>query len=533
MEVNDYIIIGSGCCGAIAAKTLVDKGLQVLMLDAGKNETERQKIIQKNFIHFRLSEENQQKELLGENFEALYNLFRTNPLHLTASRNFVIDGINELLKWQGNDFSPTESLAKGGLGNAWGLGSYVYSDNELKETGLPVNEMKEAYKWVSNVVGISGGDDESAFYANGNLFTPQKAIPLDFSGQSLYDKRTKKHDTLAKKGFTIGRTPLAVSTENTMNGEMYKEDDWDFYNTQPSSGYRPVYTLNQLKAKQNFKYEGNQLVLKFNETDNYIEIETIDISTKESKKYCTKKLIISTGALGTARIMMRSLNVDKLPLISNPYHTIPSLQLKHLGASNVGYQTGLAQLSLYYDEDGTHTKVTMGSLYSYRSLMAFRLLKELPMDIKNGMQFLKLLQPALNVTGVFFSEYGSDNKYIQRVNDTNSLTGDSMRSHYPLSDFEKEKITKIEKAFKGALRLLGTIPLKTKQNPNGASIHYGGTLPFTINGKKGFLNSNGKLNNFKNVYVADGSGFTFLSGKGLTLTLMAYAHLVANNASKH
>lgn len=68
MEVNDYIVVGSGCCGALAAKTIVDKGLQLLMLDAGKIETEKQKSFHKSFIDFRLTETNQQEELLGENF---------------------------------------------------------------------------------------------------------------------------------------------------------------------------------------------------------------------------------------------------------------------------------------------------------------------------------------------------------------------------------------------------------------------------------------------------------------------------------
>lgn len=529
MEINNYIIIGSGCSGAMAAKTIIDAGLQVLILDVGFTSNKAQKPAQ-SFIDFRNSSENQEETILGSEFEALSHLLKENPLHLTPNRNFVVKQVNELLQWQAGDFYPTESLAKGGLGNAWGLGSYVYSDNELKETGLPIEEMKDAYKWVSNIVGISGGNDDSADYANGCLFTPQKAIPLDFNGESLYRSYSKKQKRLKQNGFIIGRTPLAVSTENEKNGEIYKQDDWDFYNTQPSSGYRPAYTINNLQKENNFKYESNQLVLKFGEQNDIVEVETFDVANNEIKKYYCKKLIICSGTLGTARLVMRSLQIDKLPLISNPYHNIPSFQPRHLGAANIGYQTGLAQLSMYYDADKTHTQIAMGSVYSYRSLMSFRLLKEFPMDSKTGTQFLKLLMPALNITGIFFPEYGSDSKYIERIKDSNSLTSDSLKGTYQLSDKEKLSIKKIEKAFKNALFALGTVPLKVQRNSYGSSIHYGGILPFTHKGKEGLLNNRGHLKGYKNIYIADGSGFTFLSGKGLTLTLMAYAHLVAKNA---
>ena len=72
-----------------------------------------------------------------------------------------------------------------------------------------------------------------------------------------------------------------------------------------------------------------------------------------------------------------------------------------------------------------------------------------------------------------------------------------------------------------------------KQNPAGASIHYGGTLPFAENGSNGSTHPKGRLNGFKQVFIADGSGFQFLSGKGLTLTLMANAHNVAKHAAEH
>ena len=67
----------------------------------------------------------------------------------------------------------------------------------------------------------------------------------------------------------------------------------------------------------------------------------------------------------------------------------------------------------------------------------------------------------------------------------------------------------------------------------GASIHYSGTLPFSENEQLFHLSPEGKLYGTNNVFVADGSGFKFLPGKGLTLSLMANAHIVAQNVLKN
>jgi hypothetical protein len=531
MEISEYIVIGSGCCGAIAAKTLIDKGIKVTLLDTGVVQEEQLNTSQ-SFIDIRKNDVNQIDFLLGKNFESLGSLQKKNPVHLTPNRQFTTAKVEDYLVWEDGDFNPIESLAKGGLGNAWGLGSYVYSDNELKQTGLPVAELRSAYQWLSSFIGISGGNDSSSDYANGKLFSPQQAIPLDFNGQRLWNNLQKKQNRLAQKNFIIGRTPLAISTENKLNGDKYPANDLDFYETGITSAFRPINTIQQLQKTGLLNYHAHQLVMRFKEQNGVVELETLDILSNETKKYFCKKLILAAGALGTARIVMRSTNITKLPLLCNPYTYIPSLQFPLLGHANVGYQTGLAQLSLYYDLDNTHTNVAMGSLYSYRSLMGFRLMREFPLDFKSGQQFVKFLQPALNITGVFHPEFPGNNKYMELVKDNQTLSGDKLKSCYQLNEQEEAQIIKTEKAFKSALRQLGTIPLKVQRNKHGASIHYGGTLPFNTTQTPTHTN-NGRLTNYQHVFVADGSGFQFLSGKGLTLTLMAYAHHVAKQASEH
>jgi hypothetical protein len=79
---------------------------------------------------------------------------------------------------------------------------------------------------------------------------------------------------------------------------------------------------------------------------------------------------------------------------------------------------------------------------------------------------------------------------------------------------------------------LGAYPVKMIDPGMGSSIHYSGVLPFEKEEKPFSLSPDGKLHVTKNIFVADGSGFRFLPAKGLTLSLMANAHNVAQNALK-
>lgn len=531
MEINDYLVVGSGCCGAVVAKTLAEKGVKVCMLDAGITQTKFNDKPDSSFVSIRNSAQGQEDYLLGKQFESLGSIRKKNPVHLTPNRMFTTKDVDRFLVWDRGDFHPVESLAKGGLGNAWGLGSYVYSKQELALTGLPVAEMQEAYRWVAERIGISGGQDDSAEFANNGLFTPEDAIPLDFNGARLWDNCIKKAKSLKQTGITIGRTPLAVSTQSDKNGQHYQKNDLDFYETGITSAFRPINLINLLQQNGSLHYILNQLVLSYWKENEFIRVETLDIKTNEKKSFYCRKLILAAGALGSARIVMRSSNIERLPLLCNPYTYIPSLQPKLLGAANTGYQTGLAQLSLYYDSKGDHSEIAMGSLYSYRSLMGFRLMREFPLDFKSGMNWVKLLQPALNITGIFHPEFPGPQKFMQRIPDPTNPIGDKFTSSYVLSDQENQRIAQSEKHFKRALRAIGTFPLKVQRNKHGASIHYGGTLPFTDHtGDTPGLHQDGRLQGTQNVFIADGSGFRFLSGKGLTLTLMAYAHYVAGKA---
>jgi hypothetical protein len=532
MELKDYIIIGSGCTGAMAAETLCGNGKSVLMIDTGL-EKEIITNSNDNFIAKRLNDNNQSKFFLGDELEALGESTHPNIPQQTAQRVFMSALTDQFLSIESKSFFPVESLALGGLGNGWGLGSYAFSNEELKLCQLPVDGMNNAYKTIAERIGISGEqDDDASVYCHNKIFETQPSIQLNPSAESLYNKYKNKSKQFIQQGISMGRPSMALLTENVEDRKAYGYKDLDFYANEGNSAYRPYITIKKLIAKGTLEYEKGWLAVSFNEANNVTTVECLNIHTLEKKQFNARKLVLCAGTLGTSRIVMRSMQgLDKLPVLCNAYTYMPMVYLPFIGKQHTGELCGLAQLAMFYDMNRDHSNVAMASVYNYRSLLNFRILKQMPLNHADGRKFLQLLIPSLFIAGIFHPASYQSQNYIQ-LKPSSSPTGDSLFTQYTYTAEEEKTIKHTEKIYASAFFKLRCMVLKKMRTTTGGSIHYAGSLPFSSTEKPFHISPDGKLYGTNNVYVADGSGFTYLPGKGLTLSLMAYAHLTASKLLK-
>ncbi len=535
-EVHSYIVVGSGCTGAMAAQTLVEAGVKVLMLDAGNtNETYEKLIPEKDFTAIRQTEENQSDYLLGKKFESISWDKIGSGSQLTPSRKFMLSEVGKFLEVFSETFFPVESLAYGGLGNGWGLGSCVFSDAELKLAGLDSAKMKTAYQTVADRIGISGAQDDIRNYTTSFLDNIMSPPSIDSNQQSLRNKYEQKNRWFKENNFFLGRSALALITKDLNNRKAYQLNDLDFYSDKGESAYRPWITVNELKKKNNFTYKGGILVKQFKELENGdVEIITWNKEKNEEEIFCTQKLVLAPGVLGTARIVLRSFNKENqiLPMLCNPYAYFPCINFSQLGKTFERNTLGFAQLSLFHDNNMQGDDIAMASLYSYKSLMLFRIIKEAPVNFRDGISLMNFLMPAFVIMGLHHPEKQGENKTLSLKKDASKITGDSLKAEYRLNEKETEKIKSRNNLFRKAMRKLGAVPVKMIDPGMGSSIHYAGVLPFEKEEKSFSLSPDGRLHGTKNIFVADGSGFRFLPAKGLTLSLMANAHFVAQNALK-
>lgn len=519
----------------MAGQTLAEAGAKTLMLDVGNKDSHYKKLIpEKNFISIRETETGQHRYFLGDKFESLSWEEIGAAAQLTPPRKYLARDVTRLLPFVSGNFFPFESLAYGGLGSGWGLGCCVFSPSELGRAGLDRHRMNDAYRTVCGRIGISGEKDDAFPYTLHHLENFQKATGMDANAKSIREKYLKKKSILNKEGFFAGRPALALLSEDLGERKKINYADMDFYADQGLSAYRPWITVEELKKKNNFSYHENSFVTKFSENETGVEIDFTDTRTNEIKKISGKKLLLASGTLGSARIALRSFHSpEKLPLLCNPYTYIPCLHWPMLGKESSGPRTGFAQLAIFYDKDKTNFNVAMASVYSYRSLMLFRIMKEMPLNFYDGRLFAQYIVPAMVIAGIHHPEEYSPGNYVSLTYNGSSPANDLLNINYTVPEKRKSEIAQSEKKFMWALRKLGCLPLKKVDPGMGSSIHYAGTLPFSGEEKPFTLSPEGRLHGTKNVFVADGSGFRYLPAKGLTFSLMANAHLVAENALKN
>jgi hypothetical protein len=420
-----------------------------------------------------------------------------------------------------------ESLARGGFGSAWGLGCYAFSDEELLKCGLPVEEMNNAYQVIAGRIGISSATDDIEQYTVKKLTGLLPAAEIDETAKSILKEYTGKKSGLNKKGFFLGRPALALLTKDKDGRKATPYNNLDYYTNSGKCAWRPDVTLEYLKKFSQFTYRNNILVKLFSEDSGLITVKAVHLSEKEPVSFYCKKLVLACNVMGTARIAARSFNnfEHRFPVLCNPHTYMPCFRQK--ANSQSSHKTSLAQLMLFHDPGGKNDDVATASLFTYSSLMLFRLLNNSPFNYRDSRRLLQWLAPHLVIAGVYQPDERSPEKFI-RLNPDNTLA-----AQYRLSRAEEENILKRNKEFAKTLRQLGCWPLKKITRKHGSSHHYAGTLPFLKEEKSFHLLPEGRLSGTKNVFVADGSGLHYLPAKGITFTLMANAHRTALNALSH
>jgi hypothetical protein len=537
MSLPDFLVIGSGCTGAIAAQTLAEAGHSVLIIDGGQTDEGAAGRIPKNsFTSLRRSDEEQEQYFLGDHFESIPDGKTSSGAQLTPARKFLTRETEKYLPLLSRQFDAIESLAVGGLGGGWGLGCCVFSEEELQLCGLDPAAMNTAYQVIADRIGLSGAQDDATAYTFAHVSGIQPAFTLDAQAARLQHNYNRKKSSLHAQDFFLGRPALALLTHDRDGRKGLNRRDMDFYDDFGSSAWRAWMLIEQLKKKANVTHEPGWLVTHFREEENEVMVRVLRIGSGEQKEFRARRLILASGPLGTARIVLRSAGggrEQKLPFLCNPYNYTPLLLPKLLGSTISEQHVGLAQLSLFHDEGKRNADVAMASLYSYHSLMLFRLLRETPLNFRDGRMAMRYLLPAIMIAGIHHPEARGGQQYVSLEQSTTSPTGDQLRVDYELSQTKIERVSEREKKYRAALRKLGAYALKQVQPAIGASVHYAGVLPFSASAAPFSLAANGRLHGHNRTFVADGSGFNFLPAKGLTFSLMANAHLVAQAAMSH
>jgi hypothetical protein len=332
-------------------------------------------------------------------------------------------------------------------------------------------------------------------------------------------------------GLSVGRAPSAVLSRRLERDGMVREanpyEDMDFYSDASRSVYRPRYTLESLLREPNVAYRRNAFVSSFRSTGEGVEVHFKDLESGAEATLAGRRLILAAGAIGTTRIALRSLGMlDRpVPVLSNAYTYLPCLNVAMLGRPAENRRHSLAQLCGVFSDPSRPTDKIVLSFFSYRSLLMYKLVKEMPLPPNLGLLTARLLLSSLTIVGIHHPDRRTDQKTMRLREDG---AGGSIDIVYKRERTERAWIDGTLRSIRRALRAMGCVPLSAISPETGASIHYAGA--FGITSDRGDVlgtAASGQLHAAPAVYIGDSGNWRSLPAKGLTMTLMANARRVA------
>lgn len=527
------LIVGSGASAVAAAHPLVRAGKEVVMLDVGATDATYAPLIPAEpWLKLRRSDANQHRYFLGDRFEGIpFDRARVGA-QLTPPRHYVAADAPRLLPRGGTGFVGLESTAQGGLASAWGAAISPWGPDDL--AGLPVShaDLLPHYHAVADLMGVCGqpGDDLSDFLDD----PPSMMPPLDPDAPArlILDAYSANRARLRRAGLALGHARLAACSREHDGRGPHPYHDMDFWCDHGRAVYRPRWTLERLLAFPNFTYLPGHLATAFEESGpGRVRVHATRLADSTERAFEGASLVLAAGALGTTRLVLRSLGRydAPVPIVSNFSPYFPMLNLRMIGRACEDRRHSLTQLTGFYRPVDPSRGMVQLQVYSYRSLLTFKLLKEQPLAIPQARRMMQTLIPVLTLLGIHHEDNPAPAKHavLRRGHSpTPGVPPDHLELNYAITPREDALQRQTEREVLRLFRSLGCFALRRIHLGFGASIHYAGSLPMRASPGPLETDSQGRLGSHHGVYVADSAVFPRLPAKGVTFTMMANAHRV-------
>ena len=541
VKTYDAIVIGSGITGGWAAKELTEKGLETLVLEAGrpiepnKDYVEHVPVWKKRFREMGDRNRSNREQPIQQKCSAFDEL---------NSKFFVNDGQNPYTTEEGKPFLWIRGRQVGGRSIIWGRQSYRWSDLDFEANardGIAVDwplrykDIAQWYDYVEDFIGVSGQAEGLPQLPDGK-FLP----PMEMTCAELHVKEAIAKNFPRERLMTIGRTAVLTQPHRGRAACHYCGPcDHGCITKSYFSSLNSTLPAAQATGKLTIRPHSIVHSLIFDSASRKVTgVRVMDGQTKETLEFRGRLVFLCASTLESTRLLLNSATTEFPNGLANSSGQLGHNLMDHTMGGGAGGRI-----------PGNEDKTTAGRRPNGIYVPRFRNVKgKHPNFIRGyGMQgggWRSGWERGVELTGfgaefkhtlmqpgpwmMDFYGFGeclpNEQNYVELDKEVKDEWGiPALRIHCQWRDNERAMLKDMSIAAAEMLAAAGAreITPYLEDNAPGLTIHEMGTARMGLDPKTSVLNAHNQAHDIKNLFMTDGACMVSSSCVNPSLTYMA------------
>jgi choline dehydrogenase-like flavoprotein len=409
------------------------------------------------------------------------------------------------------------SGAVGGFSTVWGAQIMPFSRATFARWPFGWDEIEPHYHAVLAEVPLAGDDDD---YAEDFPLLSARAPLPPVSGRTaaVLDRYRRHRDAIRANGIVVGKARLAFAADSCvrcglcMTGCPY------------SLIYSARQTVDRFVASGRVSHVSQVLVTEVDQPVGSTPfVRGIDLATGRALRLDADRVFVGAGGLGSTRIALNSLSAppNQVDLQESVQFLVPFVSRRSTGDPRGQQDFTLNQFNLLLKYDDEAYTTSQVHCYPYSPAVAEALPGWLPRSLSGAV--LGRVTAALG----YLPSWRSPRMRVDlRARHEGALPDIAVRVVSDRRPAMLRSVLRRLSALGPKLDLFPVLPMVRLSGP-GKSYHFGSTFPHG-NGSDLL----GRIGEFRNVHLIDGSVLPSVPSTTFTLTVMANAHRIAT-ASRH